>query len=315
MKLRLAGTISITVIVICVALYMILKSGEVQAQPYGIGHMKTTFIDSTRKNREITAEIYYPADSSGDLVPFSRHMSGKAPVLSFGHGFVMRWDAYENIWQAVVPEGYVIVFPTTESSFSPSHEELGSDMVFLLRQLQQLGKTKSSIFYEHIDTMNCIMGHSMGGGSAFLAAAANTDVKAMVTFAPAETRPSAIKAAAKINIPALIFAGSNDCITPEQSNQLPMYENLASPGKLYIIIKGGSHCLMAATSFTCGFGEATCKPKPEITREEQHRIINRYLIPWLNCNLKKQEGAGNSIDQLLAKDSSVTYKKGKTTGR
>jgi len=64
---------------------------------------------------------------------------------------------------------------------------------------------------------------------------------------------------------------------------------------------------MADKSFTCSFGEGTCKPKPEITREEQHAIINKYLIPWLNYHLKHSDADGASFDKALKTDSAIIY--------
>ena len=278
------------------------------AQPYPIGHVSLTMVDAARQNREVTCEVYYPAETAGDNTAFSKTLLGKAPAIAFGHGFVMRWDAYQNIWEAVVPHGYIMVLPTTEASFSPHHDAQGQDLAFVLQQLQKEGRNPGSPLYGHVDTMTCVMGHSMGGGSSFLAAAGHPEIKAIATLAPAETGPSAIAAAKKIAIPALIFAGLNDCITPPDKHQLPMYEALASPSKCYIGIKGGSHCLMADKSVTCGFGEGACKPKPEITREAQHELIDKYLIPWLDCHLKHDLDAGTSFSNLLKNDTAIVFK-------
>jgi predicted dienelactone hydrolase len=281
--------------------------GQIFGQSYQIGHVSMTLIDSSRQNRAVPCEIYYPADVAGDNVSFSKTLKGKVPAISFGHGFVMKWDAYQNIWEAVVPNGYIVAFPTSESSFSPSHEELGKDLSFILKKLLVLGNTPGSIFYNKVDTMNCVMGHSMGGGSAFIAAGNDPGIKAIATLSAAETKPSAIAAAKNIKVPALVFAGLNDCITPAKTNQLPMYDGLSSKSKHYIGIKGGSHCLMADKSFTCSFGEGTCKPKPEITREEQHAIINKYLIPWLNYYLKHSDADAASFEKALKTDSAIIY--------
>ena len=42
------------------------------------------------------------------------------------------------------------------------------------------------------------MGHSMGGGAAFLASANNTAIETVIGLAPAETTPSAEAAAASV---------------------------------------------------------------------------------------------------------------------
>ncbi len=287
--------------VFCVLIFIMLSNASLcVAQPYQVGHISASFTDSARAGRSVSVEIYYPANAAGDNVPFATGIAGRVPYISFGHGFVMTYDAYANIRDAVVAQGYIIAFATTEGSFSPSHDAFGKDLAFVLRKVAQLGLTPSSILFNRVDTMNCVMGHSMGGGASFLAAAADASIKSMVTFAPAETSPSAITAATAISMPALVFAGSNDCVTPPATNQQPMYNGLASACKHYIGITGGSHCQMAAASLTCDFGESTCTPAPGITRAAQHDIINTFLIPWLDFTLKGNTAAGGTFDSRAA---------------
>ncbi len=292
--------------VFCVA---VLGFGVAYGQPYQVGHITKTFTDVARSNRSVPVEIYYPADVAGDNKPFAATYPGKAPVISFGHGFVMTYDAYANIRDAVVANGYIIAFPTTEGSFSPSHSEFGKDLAFVLREVTALGSEITSVLYGKTDTNNCVMGHSMGGGAAFLARSYDPAIKAMVTFAAAETTPSAIGAASSVNAPSLVFAGENDCVTAPSTNQRPMYDALTAACKHYITIKGGSHCQMAGASTTCSFGEATCTPAPAITRAVQHATINKYLIPWLNYTLKGSCAAGTTFESDLVADAAVSYAK------
>ena len=294
---------------IYLVLLLLVMVNSVAAQPYQIGHITATFIDSARSNRSVPVEIYYPADVAGDNTAFAASITGKVPTIAFGHGFVMAWSAYQNIWEAVVPAGYIIVFPKTEGGFSPSHDAFGKDLSFVLEELAELGNTTTSILYNKVDTMTCVMGHSMGGGAAHLAAAANTRIKAIATLAPAETTPSAIAAAAAINANTLVIAGQNDCVTPPATNQLPMYDATPATCKHYISITGGSHCLMAETNTACSFGESSCTPTPTIDRTTQHTIINRYLIPWLNSRLKNDCTSGSLFDATLAAATDVTHQK------
>lgn len=279
------------------------------AQPYQIGHITATFIDSSRSNRSIPTEIYYPADMTGDNVGFAAAIAGKVPAISFGHGFVMTYDAYFNVRDAVVNAGYIIAFPTTEGSLSPSHSAFGLDLAYVLKRVAVLGNTTTSVLYNKVDTVNCVMGHSMGGGAAFLAAAADNTIKSIVTLAAAETTPSAVAASASITAPGLVFAGVNDCVSPPAANQLLMYNDLASACKQYIGIVGGSHCQMADASTTCSFGEATCTPTPTISRAVQQAVIDTYLVPWLNYHLKGDCIAGNHFDTKLMSDAAITYLK------
>ncbi|MGL2964201.1 poly(ethylene terephthalate) hydrolase family protein [Flavobacterium sp. RSB2_4_14] len=279
------------------------------AQPFQIGHTTVNFIDTSRNNRVVATEIYYPSDVAGDNVPITTASMVSFPVLSFGHGFVMTWDAYQNYWNFLVPNGYIMVFPKTEGSLSPSHLEFGKDLSFVIEQMTVLGNNSNSIFFNRISTMNAVMGHSMGGGASFLAAQLNSNIKTIINFAPAETNPSAIQAAASVSIPSLVFAGVNDCVTPPNTNQIPMYNALASSCKTLISIIGGSHCQMANSNFFCGVGESSCSPQPTITRATQHNTINSYLLPWLDYQLKGNCNQGNAFDTLITSDSAITFQK------
>jgi len=279
------------------------------SQPFQIGHTTINFTDLSRSNRVIAAEIYYPSDIAGDNVAMTTLTSVTFPVLSFGHGFVMTWDAYQNYWNFLVPNGYIMVFPKTEGSFSPSHLDFGKDLSFVLEQMSILGNTSSSIFYNRISSMNAVMGHSMGGGASFLAAQLNPNIKTIVNFAPAETNPSAIQAAASITIPSLIFARVNDCVTPPNTNQIPMYNGLISNCKTIINIIGGSHCQMANSNTLCSFGEASCSPTATISRSAQHAKIFSYLLPWLEFQLKGNCFQGNAFDTQILVDNNITFQK------
>ncbi|MBK8599975.1 MAG: T9SS type A sorting domain-containing protein [Flavobacterium sp.] len=292
-----------------ILLFLIFSTMPVWSQPFAIGHTTISFIDASRGNRSIATELYYPADSNGDDVPLTATTTQSFPVLTFGHGFVMTWDAYQNLWEALVPKGYIMAFPKTEGGLSPSHGEFGKDLAFVSSQIFNLGMLQSSPFYNRVSVMNAVMGHSMGGGAAFLAPQYNSNITTIVTLAAAETNPSAIGAANNINIPALVVAGSNDCVTPPVSNQESMYNALVSACKTFVSINGGSHCQMANSNFLCNFGEATCTPQPTITRDQQHIILEAYLGLWLDAQLKADCVAGLNFNTLINSDSRVTFQK------
>jgi pimeloyl-ACP methyl ester carboxylesterase len=286
---------------------MCVLSSSLSAQSYSVGHTSITFKDPARSNRNIPCEIYYPSTSTGDNTPISKDR--KFPCISFGHGFLMTWDAYKNVWNTLVPNGFIMVFPKTEGTASPSHSEFGNDLAYVLSAMESESNNASSIFYNQVDSMNCVMGHSMGGGAAFLAASKSTKIKFIATLAAAETNPSAIKAATKLSIPSLVIAGGNDCVTPPKDHQIPMYDSLKSTCKHLVTITGGSHCQMAEDNFLCNFGEATCSPKASISRSEQHQIQFQFLIPWLKFHLLSDITESKSFDSLVSQKTGVQIQK------
>lgn len=275
------------------------------AQPYHVGHRTINFTD-TNRSRAIQTEVYYPADTDGDNVTITQLNTDKFPLVIFGHGFVMTWDAYTTLWNALVAEGFIVAFPITETGFSPQHAELGKDLAFLVDALQGEGQNSGSSFFNRVDSTSCVMGHSMGGGASFLAVQYNTHITALANLAAAETNPSAIQAASGITLPALMFAGENDCVTPIAGNQLPMYDSLHSTCKSLITIHSGSHCQMADANVLCSIGESSCTPAPAISRATQQATINRLLIPWLNFQLKGNCPEGLRFDSLVTNDTAVS---------
>ncbi|MEI8204330.1 MAG: T9SS type A sorting domain-containing protein [Bacteroidota bacterium] len=273
-----------------------------QAQ-YQIGHRSITYQDPARSNRAIATEIYYPATTAGDNTPFE---AGQFPLLVFGHGFVMTWDVYDDFWTTLVPLGYVMVFSTTESSFSPSHPNFGMDLAFLINQMKAENANAASPFYQTLTDKSAVMGHSMGGGSSFLACANNTVPDVMVTFAAANTTPSSITAAQSVTIPCLLFSGEKDCVAPPATHQQPMFDSLATNCKFLVTILNGGHCYFANNSTYCTLGESTCLPVVPISRAEQQATAFDILKPYLAYYLKSDVAAWTSFSDSLQQSSRIT---------
>jgi dienelactone hydrolase len=288
---------------ILVLFALMLSAKSLLAQSYAIGHIQITYNDPARQNRAIQTEIYYPAAAAGESVPVA---SGTFPVISYGHGFVMVWSAYQNIWQALVPAGYIVAFPRTEGSVSPVHAEFGADLAFLITKIQSEGaQNTSSLFYNHVGSTSAVMGHSMGGGSSFLAAENNNSITTMITMAAANTNPSSIAAAQNITIPSLVIAGQNDCVAPPAQHQVPMYDSLNSSCKAYVEILGGGHCYFAESNFNCSFGEGTCSPNPTISRAEQQDAAQDFSLMWLNFYLKNDCAAWSAFQDSVTLSNRV----------
>jgi len=109
--------------------------------------------------------------------------------------------------------------------------------------------------------------------------------------------------------PTLIFAGSNDCITPPDKHQLPVYNSSASPDKIYILITGGTHCQMGVSHPKCSSAEkvAGCRGI-NISGDEQLKILARYILPWLRFHLYKDNEAGILFNTVIKNDPAIEYK-------
>jgi predicted dienelactone hydrolase/Mor family transcriptional regulator len=271
------------------------------------------FQDPNRGNRQIETEIYYPATIAGEDTPAA---VGEYPVIVFGHGFVMAWSAYENLWEEFVSRGYIMAFPRTEgNAFSTDHQEFGWDLQFLVTAMQQEGGDPTSLLYQAVASETALMGHSMGGGAAFLAADSlvnngNTNLKTLIGLAPAESNSngvSSIASANQVSLPSLILSGQQDGVTPPANHHIPMYNNLASDCKTIINVIGGAHCYFANSNFQCDFGEGTSSNGISISRQEQHQVTFDFVNLWLDYTLKADCNNFTTFNDSLAVSPRINF--------
>lgn len=278
---------------------------------FAVGHTTITFNDPDRtggfgsgdgSGRQIQTEIYYPASNAGEDVEVA---AGSFPVVVIGHGFVMTSDSYDNYWELLVPMGYIVALPRTEGGFSPSHNDFGLDIALVGERLVDLDEDPQSLFFDRVAPEVAVGGHSMGGGASVIAAA-NGTVSTYFGLASAETNPSAIAAASSVAVPALMFAGSSDDVTPPSEHQEPIYNAFTGSCKAYVNFTGGGHCFFANPSGTCDLGEAFSSGNITLTREEQLELTYAYLVPWLDFWLKGNEAAWPEFEQLFESPTGVT---------
>ena len=254
----------------------------------GLGHTTLTFTDATRNNRPIPCEVYYPATSAGDnttaLDPASLGLNG-FPAIAVGHGFVIGAANYDLIAEQLIPFGFVVALVNTETGFAPSHENFGLDLAFVTHALQQESLSSTSLLYNIVSQeREAIIGHSMGGGAAWIAAASDPLIDAIVGLAPAETNPSAIAAAASVNCNTLVFSGSDDSVTPPADNHQPIYDGTSAGCKTFVSLTGGSHCGYIDAGTLCDFGEPLGGSLPRADQQEAYlTLMTAWLRYFLNA--------------------------------
>ncbi|MBI3519605.1 MAG: T9SS type A sorting domain-containing protein [Bacteroidetes bacterium] len=291
-----------------------------QAQTYQVGHCSINFKDASRTGgyaitgssvvtvggttgRDIGTEIYYPAATAGNNVAVA---TGTFPVVVFGHGFVMTWDAYTDLWTNLVSNGYIVCLARTEGGFSPVHLDFGKDLAKIADYMSTTMTTTVPAspvpsFVGKINPRVALSGHSMGGGSSFLGAQNNTSIKTMLNFAAANTNPSSQHAAKFITVPSLVLSGENDCVAPPAQHQKPEYDSLIITNtKAYMSVKGGDHCSFASRGNTnCMFGQGTCSPQPTISEAQQKSAAYMAAKLWLDYFLKEDCSAWPKFKDTL----------------
>ena len=124
------GVISTAILLIC---------ANSAAQLYNIGHTSSVMNDAARGNRKISVEIYYPEVSGDSCSENNNGLNIRFPVICFAHGYVMSPDEYGNIRDMLVPEGFIVVFPYSETGMFPSHQALSEDLAFVLAETEKMG--------------------------------------------------------------------------------------------------------------------------------------------------------------------------------
>lgn len=267
---------------------------------FSIGNTQITYIDASRNNRSIPAQIYYPANTSGQN---AAPASGSFPLVVVGHGFAMGVDAYLHFKDVLVPQGYIVALCNTETSLSPSHQDFGYDLLFLTNSMNSSSLNEPSfILYQHLNGKAAVVGHSMGGGAGVLASsfASPGEITCYVGLAPAETNLSAIAAAANVTIPSLIFSGQGDNVTPPANHQIPIYNNLNQSCASLVTVLGGGHCYFALANAACDFGETFSNSNISISRAEQQDVMFDLMIPFFEYELKSSTAGLTAFkDSLL----------------
>ena len=290
-------------------LFLISCCSFVQAQTYEVGVMNFSFTDAARNNRVVDGEIHYPATTAGNNVAIA---TGQFPLIVFGHGFSVDIDQYDGVYsEGLVREGYIIVYPTTEDGLSPNHADFADDLSFLIDTYLAENMLASSFFFQSMNGETALMGHSMGGGASFAAAAQNANITAHASLAAAETNApaSAIAAAANITIPSLVIAAEGECVTPNIDHQIPMYNALTSSYKAYLAIIDGSPCDFGEAAFfsNCVLAEGALFCGPYIDLADQHTYTLAALKPWFDYWLKGDCMAWDTYQTYLTTASTHNY--------
>jgi len=246
-----------------------------QPGPFPVSQRTVTV---TRPNNStFSAQIRYPATSTAANAPFAAS-AGPAPAVSFGHGFLSAVDLYDSTMDHLASHGYIVIATTSEGGFLPNHANFALDIRQCLTWLEQQDALKSSWLFGAVnqDAFGA-SGHSMGGGAAALAAAADVRIKCMATLAAAETNPSAAAAAGNVQRPARFIVGSQDTIVAPGTTQ-NQYTACDAP-RQFVTITGGSHCgFIDSAIIACDSGS--------ISRAEQLAKTRALLLEFFDTHLR-----------------------------
>jgi len=265
------------------------QSGSNSEVSYNITHERISFQDSQQNDYLITAELFYPSLSDTNK---SIGTNTSFPLIVFAHGYQQVYSDYQYLWEALVPQGYILAFLTTQQGLSIDIDRYSDDIIALQDELLH---TSNTILAGHISNKSALMGHSTGGGAIYIAQAKKPQSTTLLSLAALGepygtiTGTSPIDIANAITISTLILSGEKDCITPLEVHQKPLYDAFAGE-KNMIIIEGGDHCGFS-DSYNCPPAEAlSCGiffQGSTISEAEQRSKVLEHITPWLEKFLQK----------------------------
>ena len=210
-----------------------------------------------------------------------------SPVVAFGHGYLTPVDLYASSLRHLASWGLTVIAPRSAGGLLPDHAGLAADLSTAGAWVVSAADADDWPGLPVDAHAFATSGHSMGGGAAVLAAAADPRVVTVATLAAADTRPSAIEAAGRLKVPALFVAGADDTITPPDRHQRPMFEATAGVPAQARVIEGGSHCGFLDDPILPGIVCDSGRLDPD----EQSALSRAALVSWLRWQLMADEAA------------------------
>ncbi len=199
-----------------------------------------------------------------------------APVVLIAHGFTQNKKYHANQGRHLAAAGYVVLVPSLQRF--ADHAGHARDLASLLDWAAQQNADKTSRLFGRVNASRAAAcGHSAGGLSALLAAAADKRIRALVLLDAVDSNGLGAKAAAQLKIPSLSV-----CAEPSQWNANGSPEKLAAalpePKKL-VKIAGANH--LEAQDPANKLGEPVLG---KVNRERQQRFTNE-MTAWIKAHL------------------------------
>lgn len=162
----------------------------------------------------IAGKVYTPTEGDG------------VPAIAFGHDWLKGIDKYHRTLRHLASWGIVVAAPDTERGFLPDHRGFAADLETCLQIVAgvRLGHGNVTVNPGKLG----VAGHGMGGGAAVLTATDSTKVQTVAAAFPADTSPSAERAARHVTAPGLIL-GTGDKGIIEAGNPAKLAYNWAGP--------------------------------------------------------------------------------------
>lgn len=238
--------------------------------PSALHHPTFEYV-SHRGPHRIASGVLDPAGVPGYVYA---PVSGRdLPVIGFAHGWLQPIRRYTETMRYLASWGFVVVAPATERGPIPSAAGLGADLSRSLRAVANSSLAGGVLTVS--DKKFGVVGHSVGGGAAVLAAANDAGIKAVVAVTPSASKV-ALRAAGNVLAPGLILVGKYDAMSDQAGERLA--RSWAGPVQLREV-KGAKHFGLSEGSHwtTALVGDGKDKRLQAATRTLATAFLLRYV--------------------------------------
>ncbi len=199
------------------------------------------------------------------------------PAVVFGHGFLADIERYGSTCRHLASHGFYVLVPgyPDPGLFRPP-ARLADDMLAALMFLDSLNDLPGV----GLNPYNAaLVGHSMGGGAAFLAARLDRGrrVKAVAGLSPyLVSRATHVES---LDVPVLVLAGENDRTARAENVRKQFYDPCSAPCFYLCIRNAGHNGYLDHTSLIEDRFE-------RFDRQSQLRAVRTYLTAFLRYYLE-----------------------------
>jgi len=202
--------------------------------------------------------IYYPVDAT-------------TPIggVAIAPGFTEQQRHIDWWGPRLASHGYaVLILDTNDRRERP--DARADALIAGVNVLRAEGRRADSPLFGRVDVDKmAVMGHSMGGGGALLAAHAHSDqIRAAIPFTPWEPTTDL----SGIRVPTLVLAGSDDTVAEVADHSWRHFGLIPeSTPKVYLEVAGGDHYIA------------------DTTRGDDLATMGRYALAWLKLYVDRDE--------------------------
>lgn len=274
-------------IILFLSLILVLSWGQFPEYSapgrYGYAYRDADIPGTTETMRG--SRIFYP-DSAGQF-PAS---AVPAPIVAFGHGWMIGISSYFSYARHLASWGYVVVLPTYSNPLLwPEHDKRARLMIDAARWVANRDTIVGDPFYHKLDRWNWgFVGHSMGGSISMLAADTfrlPDTLRAVAALASPQSDP--VTHPAHLLTPKMILAGGSDNIAPWRDVRQAFWNGAPPPGT-FAVISRASHTDFLDGSFGNILGIAGT-----LGRDTTQLAVRRHLTAFFERYLRGDRSPWN----------------------